>query len=87
MRVVKGKARPMAVGGTLISGALMAGLAAAYVQAVNEGEPVLGRCPASSSKQMSQEQFDMLQEHPRPLLPTQQAGQHAAQHVSLEEIK
>jgi hypothetical protein len=40
IRVVKSKAKPMAVGGTLISGALMAGLAAAYVQAVNEGEPV-----------------------------------------------
>jgi hypothetical protein len=44
MRVVKSKARPMAVGGTLISGGLMAGLAEAYVQAVNEGEAVLGSC-------------------------------------------
>lgn len=38
IKVVKGKARPMAVGGTLISGTLMAGLADAYVKAVNEGE-------------------------------------------------
>lgn len=38
MRVVKSKAKPMAVGGTLISGTLMAGLAKAYVQAVNEGK-------------------------------------------------
>jgi hypothetical protein len=38
MGVLKGKARPMAVGGTLISGSLMAGLATAYVKAVNEGE-------------------------------------------------
>lgn len=38
MKVLKGKTRPIAVGGTLISGALMAGLATAYVQAVNDGE-------------------------------------------------
>lgn len=40
---IKHKARPMAVGGTLISGKLMAGLAEAYVKAVNEGE---GPCSA-----------------------------------------
>lgn len=38
MRVVKSKAKPMAVGGTLISGTLMAALASAYVKAVNEGK-------------------------------------------------
>lgn len=37
MAVLKGKTRPMAVGGTLISGPLMAGLAEAYVEAVNKG--------------------------------------------------
>jgi hypothetical protein len=46
MRLVKSKAKPMAVGGTLISGTLMAALAAAYVKAVNEGEPPVVPCDA-----------------------------------------
>ena len=40
LRCVKSKARPMAVGGTLISGQIMAGLATAYVDAVNNGKPI-----------------------------------------------
>lgn len=46
MRLVKSKAKPMAVGGTLISGTLMAALAAAYVKAVNEGEALVVTCVA-----------------------------------------
>jgi hypothetical protein len=37
MTTVKHKARPMAVGGVLISGTLLAGLASSYVQAINNG--------------------------------------------------
>lgn len=46
MSLLKGKARPMAVGGTLVSGQIMAGLAAAYVEAVNNGERAPGSQPA-----------------------------------------
>jgi hypothetical protein len=49
MRLVKSKAKPMAVGGTLISGTLMAALASAYVKAVNEGEPPVVTCAALAS--------------------------------------
>jgi hypothetical protein len=44
MALLKDKTRPMAVGGVLISGALLAGLASAYVQAVNEGGLRLTAC-------------------------------------------
>jgi hypothetical protein len=47
MRLLKSKARPLAVGGTLVSGKALAALTAAYVEAVNQGEWCLLYLPAS----------------------------------------
>jgi hypothetical protein len=43
MTLVKSKARPLAVGGTLVSGKALAALTAAYVEAVNQGKQCLAR--------------------------------------------
>jgi hypothetical protein len=37
MLLLKQKTRPLAVGGTLVSGLALAGVAAAYVEAINKG--------------------------------------------------
>jgi hypothetical protein len=51
-QLLRGKTRPLAVGGALVSGAALAALADAYVSAVNQGVygamPALMMAPAAS---------------------------------------